>query len=60
MGASHQTGWTSLVIRLFENLGKVSLKPTPSEQPKPANNIEPQQGNRHDLPGDLSGSMPLP
>jgi len=31
-GASHQTGWTALVIRLMENVAKMNAQ---SEQPKP-------------------------
>jgi hypothetical protein len=31
LGANHQTGWTSLVIRLLENLAKTVTKPQPAE-----------------------------
>lgn len=41
LGASHQTGWTSLVIRLLENLAKAATKPQPAEHAETEKHSQP-------------------
>jgi hypothetical protein len=36
VGASHQTGWTALVLRCIENLSRAHAPETPTADPKPS------------------------